>query len=370
MTVNEAKAEVLRAGHELVEKGLVARTWGNASCRIDDNRFAITPSGIAYDRLTEEDIVVVNINTLAYEGKIKPSSEKGIHAAAFRISPETNFVIHTHQSYASAMSITGYTGGALTAEEKETLGGEIGFTAYGLPGTKKLRRNVECILRKKGGAILMERHGALLVGSDRNLAFRRAVLLEDICKRSVSYLPDCPIPPEKTIYSRRTKDGFILTQNGKESVFHGKSGDDTAAMLHAAIYAAYPAFHFIAHHSSPAVLAVMETAGVMPAMLDDFAQMAGSDAKIERTSSAKLTEAAVQNVINKLSKRNCVCVEGSGAVCCAGDESDCTALMIVIEKNALACVHAGKSGRVKPLPFIDRVLMRFVYTHKYAKMKG
>jgi L-fuculose-phosphate aldolase len=281
------------------------------------------------------------------------------------------------------MSVTGFSGSALLAEEKELLGGEIGFSSYGLPGTKKLRRNVERMLRKKSGAILMERHGALLTGSDRQTAFRRAVLLEEICNRSMSYSPDC----EKTIYSKRVSGGFTLTQNGITgfvdlgSIVPGESrgGDtadsdtadsDTVPLLHAAIYAAYPEFHYIAHLFSASVLAAMENAGIMPAMLDDFAQMAGSDIKIERPPDAKLEKAAMQSIKNKLNNRNCVCIGGLGAVCCASDEPECTALMKVIEKNALACVHAGRSGQVKPLPFLDRKLMRFVYAYKYAKMQG
>jgi L-fuculose-phosphate aldolase len=366
MKINEAKAEVLRAGHELVEKGLVARTWGNASCRIDENRFAITPSGMAYDQLTEDDIVVVNIQTQEFEGKRKPSSEKGIHRAAYLMSPNTNFVIHTHQACASAMSITGYTGDALMAEEKESLGGEIRRASYGLPGTKKLRRNVERMLNNSG-VIFMERHGALLTGTSREEAFNRAVLLEDICNRSMPYAPEC----EKTIYSKRVPDGFILTQNGVDNVFHGEpDSDDTVALLHAEIYSAYPAFHYIAHHLSAAVLVVMRNAKIMPAMLDDFAQIVGIDVKIEKTPYTKLTKAVIQSVIRKLSNRNCVCIDSLGAVCCERDEMDCTALMAIIEKNALAYAHASKFGQAKPLPFLDRALMRYIYTHKYSKIKG
>jgi L-fuculose-phosphate aldolase len=366
MNINEAKAEVLRAGNELVAKGLVARTWGNASCRIDEDHFAITPSGMAYDQLTEDDIVVVDLITEAYEGKRKPSSEKGIHRAAYLSSPEIHFVIHTHQAYASAMSITGYKGTTLTTEEEETLGGKIHCAAYGLPGTKKLKRNVELMLNGKNSAILMERHGALLTGAGREEAFQRAVLLEDICKRSMPYVSNC----EKTIYSKRIPGGFVLTQNGIESTFKGKeNSNDTVAMLHLAIYTAYPAFHYIAHLSSTSITATMENARLMPAMLDDFAQMVGIDVKIERTPYTKLTKAVIQSVIHKLSNRNCVCIEGLGAVCCAGDETDCIALMAIIEKNALACVHAGKLGKVKPLSFFDRTLMRYIYTHKYAKIK-
>jgi L-fuculose-phosphate aldolase len=370
MNVNEAKAEVLRAGRELVEKGLVARTWGNASCRINKDLMAITPSGIAYDRLTEDDITVVNIATLKYEGKRKPSSEKGIHAASYRISPETNFVIHTHQEYASAMSVTGLSGGALTEEEKKLLGGEIGFSSYALPGTKKLRRNVERPLRKKECAILMERHGALLTGSDRQTAFRRALLLEDICRRSIS----CPTDFEKTIFSERVPGGFALTQNGTTRFVEAGGGDtadsDIVPLLHDAIYTAYPKFHYIAHLSSAPVLAAMKNAAIMPAMLDDFAQIAGSDVKIEKPPFAGLTKVAVQNIKDKLVKRNCLCIDGLGAVCYASDGTECDALMAVINKNALACVQANKAGQLKPLSFFDRKLMRFVFTHKYAKMKG
>jgi L-fuculose-phosphate aldolase len=366
MNINEAKADVLRAGHELVEKGLVVRTWGNASCRIDEDRFAITPSGMAYDQLREDDIVVVNIGTEAYEGKRKPSSEKGIHRVAYLVSPNTNFVIHTHQACASAMSVTGYTGDTLTVEEKESLSGEIRCAAYGLPGTKKLRRNVEQIL-KNSGVILLERHGALLTGTSREEAFRQAVLLEDICKRSMPYAHES----EKTIYSKRVPDGFVLTQNGVDRLLHGEpSSDDTVALLHTAIYSAYPAFHYIAHHSSASVLAVMRNAKVMPAMLDDFAQIVGTDVKIEKIPYAKQTKAVIQSVIRKLSNRNCVCIDGLGAICCAEDETDCVALMAVIEKNALAYAYADKLGQAKALPYFDRALMRYIYTHKYSKIKG
>ncbi|MEL7657975.1 MAG: class II aldolase/adducin family protein, partial [Bacillota bacterium] len=100
----EAKNLVIKAGLELMNSGLIARTWGNVSCRIDETTFAITPSGREYQTLTPDDIVEVKIEDLSHTGNIKPSSEKGIHAAVYQIHPEMNFVIHTHQENASAMS--------------------------------------------------------------------------------------------------------------------------------------------------------------------------------------------------------------------------------------------------------------------------
>ena len=71
MDILQAKKEVIAAGLRLVETGLIARTWGNVSCRVDENSFVITPSGKPYDGLTPDDIVEVKIDTLSYEGSVK-----------------------------------------------------------------------------------------------------------------------------------------------------------------------------------------------------------------------------------------------------------------------------------------------------------
>ena len=106
-SLEKARELVLKAGLELCEAGLVARTWGNISARVSDTQYVITPSGRAYDTLTPEDIVLVNIADGSYEGDVKPSGEKGVHAAVYELCPEMNFVIHTPQNYASALSVLG-----------------------------------------------------------------------------------------------------------------------------------------------------------------------------------------------------------------------------------------------------------------------
>ena len=76
MEIMQAKELVVRAGKQLVESGLIARTWGNVSCRVSDTQFVITPSGRAYETLTPEEIVLVNIADLSYDGDVKPSSPR------------------------------------------------------------------------------------------------------------------------------------------------------------------------------------------------------------------------------------------------------------------------------------------------------
>ena len=368
-----AKAEVIAAGRELVARGLVARTWGNVSCRIDENTFAITPSGIAYERLTPENIVVVDILTLKHSGDVKPSSEKGIHAAAYRLNPNTNFVIHTHQTYATCLSVSGFDALAPSEAERATLCGDIRRTAYALPGTKALCKNVEKALATGNTAILMEKHGALLTGADRGMAFDRSVTLEAVCRRAAPQLrlSACMPPP---IHSHRLDaDTFAitgLTEDGEERQI--RSEHDAilpVEKLHRAIYRANPGFHSIMHLSSEVVDSVMGATNVLPAVIDDFAQLVGRDVR----RCAALGSADPQNTINaalrRLRGRNCVYIRGLGAVGCAATGEDARAVLTLVEKNALAYLNARANGHTAAISHLDRTLMRLVYTRKYSKKK-
>jgi L-fuculose-phosphate aldolase len=377
MPEKQAKDEVIRAGKELVERGLVARTWGNVSCRIDADTFAITPSGIAYENLAPENIVVVNINTLEYEGEIKPSSEKGIHAAAYRIDPAVNFVIHTHQTYASCLSVAGFASLNPAPTEAALLGGAVLLADYGLPGTKKLKKNVEKALAAGSTAVLMAKHGALVTGPDREAAFKRAVVLEDMCKRAAHKTPlsDC----DPVVVSKRLGGALseIKKSSGEPVVVDFAANDvidtTTVEAIHAALYKAYPHFKTIMHLESKIVSSVMESTAVVPALLDDFAQMAGSDLRICPVMPVPGPRGAggeaLARVVRAIKGRNCVCVRELGALCCAADESDCAALVSLVEKNALAYLNARDKGYVPALSWLDKKLMRFVYLTKYSKKK-
>ena len=167
----KARELVIEAGHRLLENKLIARTWGNISARISENDFVITPSGRAYDTLKPEELVIVHANDLSYEGEMKPSSEKGIHAHAYLLRPEVNFVIHTHQLYATAVG---------------TEGKDLPFApcaGYGLPGTGKLKLRVSSAFAQNPdkSSFLMEKHGAVCLGKSFDDAFALAEELEEKC---------------------------------------------------------------------------------------------------------------------------------------------------------------------------------------------
>ena len=92
--VKVAQIEVCETAKKMSSSGLVAGTWGNISARVDDEYMVITPSGMDYDRLFPEDMVLVNMKTFEYEGKLKPSVEVPVHAAVYLDRETVNGIIH------------------------------------------------------------------------------------------------------------------------------------------------------------------------------------------------------------------------------------------------------------------------------------
>lgn len=168
----EARRLVIEAGRRLTEMRLIARTWGNISARVSDGEFIITPSGREYGDLAPDELVKVEISDCSYEGNIRPSGESGIHAEAYAQRPAVNFVLHTHQPYASAVC----------AEGKDTAFAPC--AEYASPGTKKLRNNLGFCYASHPDkkAFLMEKHGAVILSESYEDAFAVATELESFCK--------------------------------------------------------------------------------------------------------------------------------------------------------------------------------------------
>ncbi len=328
MEANKAKGLVAETGLMLVEKGLVARTWGNISCRVTDRDFAISPSGMSYARINEGNVPIFHMDTGEYDGSVKPSSEKKIHAAAYETFPDVNFVIHTHQDFATAAGLVGADSLVLTPEEKELLG-EIRVAGYGLPGTKTLKANVAKELAKGSKVILMIHHGALICGKDRDDAMAKALALEEVCKRAVSkafdtekWLSERPLDPvcEKI---RKIYPNLICVSN--EGVIERAD------------------------------------AGEFTAQTDDMAQMIGGK--------LKSVPANESDILKALSKQDAVLVRGVGALVKADEDDDAAALALLVKKAVLAKKYTEKCGVNIKLSGFDCTLMRTVYKMKYSKKK-
>lgn len=176
-----SRSIVWDAGRRLHREGLVARTWGNLSLRVNEDLFVITPSGIVYEQMRPEQVVPVRLRDLSYTGELKPSSEKAMHAAIYRDRPEICAVIHTHQSAASSVAAARKDIRDIPEEARKILGSVVRTAAYALPGTRKLAKATIRALQGSNAALLAN-HGAVCVGRDMADAFMVCTQLECLCQ--------------------------------------------------------------------------------------------------------------------------------------------------------------------------------------------
>jgi L-fuculose-phosphate aldolase len=329
MDEREARQNVADAGRILLNEGLVARTWGNMSCRIDETTFAITPSGLSYESMTADDVVVYNMRDDSWRGTHKPSSEKGVHIAAYSQFKDVGFVVHTHQTYASALGLSGFDALSPTAEENDKLGG-IALANYGLPGTKQLRANVTAALSTGAHAVLMAQHGALIAGCNQKDACERARLLETVCKRA------CKGQPEA-----------------------GEAQKEKLLMLVSRTSEFYP---HVGYTVAPPVREVAVTERCFRAQLDDMAQMIGTKLIV--------IDAEPDAIIKALKTRSVVLVKDLGAICRADTEVDIEALKLLTEKACVSFLHTRALKAFVALSPLDAILMRMIYKNKYSKKIG
>lgn len=210
MTPEEARKIVVDAGKRLLREGLVARTWGNISQRIDEKHIAITPSGRPYESLNPEDIPILNIEDMTWEGSYKPSGEKKLHAAIYAGDAGIRAVIHTHQMNASTCAAARKS--VPVAEEFQgILGDKILCAPYGLPGSKKLTKGTAVAVSGRPAAF-MANHGAVCVASDMDRAFDIAAALEKACGR---YIRDsfCRVSGAEEWSSEAVRNHYVKDQS-------------------------------------------------------------------------------------------------------------------------------------------------------------
>jgi L-fuculose-phosphate aldolase len=182
MDLQELKTKVCDAGKMLLKEGLVARTWGNVSIKVNDTQMVITPSGRKYDELTPNEMVLVDIYTLKYEGNLKPSSELKLHCQIYKTKPEIGAVIHTHQMFGSIVAAAQVDVQVLDENHQNILGGKmIKAAPYALPNTKKITMATAKAIENSNAA-LMSNHGVVCIGKDLEHVFDVARTLEKACE--------------------------------------------------------------------------------------------------------------------------------------------------------------------------------------------
>ena len=201
---NEVRAAVVEMGHALIAKRLVAGSWGNISCRLDNKSIAITPSGRGYETLLPEDIVIIAHDGKVLDGKHVPSSELKVHTAIYEAYPEAGAVIHTHSIYASALAAMHQDVPAIIEDIVQIIGGRVQCAEYALCGTQELAENAVKAMQGHKAALLAN-HGAVCWG--KNL--QEALLVSEILEKAAQIAVICAGTGGK-IYELSTEDAETM----------------------------------------------------------------------------------------------------------------------------------------------------------------
>jgi len=191
--LEELKKKVCQANLDLVKHGLVIFTWGNVSA-IDRNKglIVIKPSGVSYDTMKPEDMVVVDLNGKVVEGELNPSSDTPTHVVLYNAFPEIGGIVHTHSTYATAWAQAGKDIPNIGTTHADYFHNEIpctrDMTEAEVNGQYELETGNVIVERFKSlnpihtPGVLVKNHGPFAWGKDADNAVYNAVVMEQVAK--------------------------------------------------------------------------------------------------------------------------------------------------------------------------------------------
>lgn len=225
--LEELKQAVLEANLQLPQYRLVTFTWGNVS-GIDRERglVVIKPSGVAYDKLTIDDMVVVNLNGDVVEGHLKPSSDTPTHLWLYKQFNRIGGIVHTHSTWATIWSQAGKGIPALGTTHADYFYGEIPCTrpmtdeeiqgAYELETGKVITETFRFLDPQQMPGVLVHGHGPFAWGKDPANAVHNAVVLEEVAKMAArTYMLNPNVQP----ISQSLLDRHYLRKHGANAYY-------------------------------------------------------------------------------------------------------------------------------------------------------
>jgi L-ribulose-5-phosphate 4-epimerase len=211
--IDAVRADVAKLHAELVRYNLIVWTGGNVSGRVPGaDLFVIKPSGVSYDDLAPENMILCDLDGNAIPGtpgsERSPSSDTAAHAYVYRHMPEVGGVVHTHSTYGVAWAARGEEIPCVITAMADEFGGPIPVGPFAIIGDDSIGRGiVETLRGHRSRGVIMQNHGPFTIGTNAKDAVKAAVMLEDVA-RTVHIAreagPLIPIPQDKidALYNR------------------------------------------------------------------------------------------------------------------------------------------------------------------------
>ncbi|KUK36437.1 MAG: L-fuculose phosphate aldolase FucA, partial [Thermacetogenium phaeum] len=207
MSHQKAAAEIVAVGRQLVSKGLVSGTWGNISARLPEtDTFLITPSGVPYENLGPQDLVLLDLEGKVKEGALRPSTETPLHIAIYKKRPDVLGIVHTHSPYASVLAVNRRELPPVLEELAQLLGGTVRVAPYAPPGSRELAEGAVAALEGRS-AVILANHG--MVGVGRSL--KEALLICQVVEKGAQVFLLAQLSGKPHVLSER--DVGLLRRN-------------------------------------------------------------------------------------------------------------------------------------------------------------
>jgi L-fuculose-phosphate aldolase len=209
------KKSIVDTGRELYKQNLTIGTWGNMSVLDSETGLVyIKPSGMDYNEINLEDIIVVNKKGKTIEGFRKPSVEIPMHLSIYNARKDVGAIVHYHPIYSSVLAVTGFSLPGICEDFVQIVGEKVLCAKYALPGSDELAENAVVSLGNRN-AVFLQNHGTLCVGKDIKEAMKVCYVVEKtahiyILSKNVG---KCRIIPEEDI---KIMQAFAKNSYGKQ----------------------------------------------------------------------------------------------------------------------------------------------------------
>jgi L-ribulose-5-phosphate 4-epimerase len=207
--IDKLRVEVCELHRELIRWGLVAWTAGNVSARVPgEDLLVIKPSGVSYDDLTPESMVVADFAGKLVDGHHSPSSDTEAHGYVYAHMPHVGGVVHTHSPYATAWAARGEPIPCSITAMGDEFGGDIPIGPFALIGSDAIGRGiVDTLTGHRSPAVLMRQHGPFTIGATAKAAVKAAVMCEDVARtmhlaRQLGEVERLPQPAIDSLHDR------------------------------------------------------------------------------------------------------------------------------------------------------------------------
>lgn len=178
MMYQKEKKEVIKAGIKLDRYGLIALSGGNVSCKVDEDKILVTPSGMIYEDLASDDIILMDLSGKVIEGNRKASVDTKALLYIYNNMPEVKAIIHTHQPYATALGLVMDEFKCNLTTLANAAKGSVNVCPFSSAASEQM--GIEAVENLKGKlAVILKHHGVIAVGNSLKQALYSCIYLEE-----------------------------------------------------------------------------------------------------------------------------------------------------------------------------------------------